>query len=98
MDPGSWYGQNCQTTYSGNKGHGPISGKVDKTKMTYCHEDSTQKKAGIVKTHTYCMGNMWKDKNEKGRIDLTRFKRIGTKYGPYGQTTYGGTTIGKDLD
>eukprot|EP00972_Heterocapsa_arctica_P036029 5302014-Heterocapsa_arctica.AAC.1 len=68
--------------------------------MTYSHEDSTQKNAVIFKTHTYCMGNMWKDNNEKGHMDLTSCKKIRNKYGTNGQTTYGGNnwkgpTLGK---
>eukprot|EP00972_Heterocapsa_arctica_P082991 12228981-Heterocapsa_arctica.AAC.1 len=89
MDPGSWYGQYGQTTYNGNKGNGPISRKHVRKKTTYCHENSTQKKAEIYKTHTYCMGSIWKDKKEQGHMDLTSFNKIRNKYRPYGQTTYG---------
>eukprot|EP00972_Heterocapsa_arctica_P027883 4099852-Heterocapsa_arctica.AAC.1 len=66
MDPRSWYGQCCQTTYSGNKGNGLISRRSGGNEMTYSHEDSTQKKAEICKTHTYCMGTMRKDKTTYG--------------------------------
>eukprot|EP00972_Heterocapsa_arctica_P076948 11349470-Heterocapsa_arctica.AAC.1 len=62
MDPKSWDRQYCQTTYSGKRGNGPISGRNGEKKMTHSHEDSTQGKTDNGKSHTYCMGNRGKSK------------------------------------
>eukprot|EP00972_Heterocapsa_arctica_P045747 6750699-Heterocapsa_arctica.AAC.1 len=66
MDPRSWCGQYCQTTYSGKRGNGPISKKNGETKMTHSHEDSTQEKTDNCKSHTYCTGNRGKNRTTYG--------------------------------
>eukprot|EP00972_Heterocapsa_arctica_P020569 3032254-Heterocapsa_arctica.AAC.1 len=88
MDPGHWYVQYCQNTHSENNGEGPISGKPDRTKITYCHQKGGN---GAYGQTTYS-GKIYKNpmSGKKRRERRTYGHKKNDKHKWKSTNTYGG--------